>query len=137
MFGALNLKTRSFFWKSSQRGNAKTFIEFIHQLRANCKDRKIVLLLDNVSFHNCKKLKKFTDKFKDIILFSLPPYSPEYNPVEQIWKWIKRTISARKAPFNSIEELITQFRRLICRRRNNRADCDINIGIGIWKSLFV
>jgi hypothetical protein len=36
------------------------------------------------------------------MMFFLPPYSPEYNPIEQVWQWTKGTICFRKTPFDCI-----------------------------------
>jgi len=33
-------------------------------------------------------VKKYLNKHRNIRLYHLPPYSPEYNPVELFWKWI-------------------------------------------------
>ena len=45
-------------------------------------------------------------------LFYLPPYSPEYNPVELFWKWIKPKVYGFSA-FGGIEELISRFRKYV------------------------
>ena len=45
-------------------------------------------------------------------LFYLPPYSPEYNPVELFWKWIKPKVYGFSA-FGGIEELIGRFRKYV------------------------
>jgi len=80
---------------------------------------------------------KFTEKFKEIVLFFLPPYSPEYNPVEQVWQWIKENICLRSIPFDSIGNLITHIRKLFYRRRHKKLGTELNVGIGLWKQLFV
>ena len=137
IFGALNLKTKSFYWKSSQKGNAESFIEFIHQLKLNIKKKKIFLILDNVSYHKCKKLKAFEGKYKNLIFKFLSTYSPEYNPAEQVWIWSKKIIGQMKIPFNNIAELISYFRKIVWHNRNRNIGNNINIGIGIWNNIFV
>jgi len=137
IFGALNLKTESFYWKSASKGNSDSFIEFLHQLRLNCKKKKLVLILDNVSYHKCRKLKRFLNKFKNIMMFFLPLYSPEYNPVEQVWQWTKENICFRKTPFDCIGSLKRQIKKLFYSRRYGKTGTDFNVGIGIWKQLFV
>jgi len=51
--------------------------------------KQIAIILDNASIHRSKKTKEFLKRHKNIHLFFLPPYSPEYNPVEIFWRWIK------------------------------------------------
>ena len=67
----------------------------------------------------------------------LPPYSPEYNPVEQLWQWTKENICFRKAPFDCIDSLKRQIKKLFYRRRYGKPGAVFNVGIGIWKQLFV
>lgn len=54
--------------------------------------RPIIMVLDNASNHHSDMV---TEKAKElnITLVFLPPYSPKYNPIEQIWKTVKREIS--------------------------------------------
>jgi len=37
-------------------------------------------------------VQEFLKRWPAIHLFYLPPYSPEYNPVELMWKWVKPKI---------------------------------------------
>lgn len=47
-------------------------------------DKRTVLILDNASWHKVKKLK-----WGKIEPFYLPPYSPDYNPIERLWLDLK------------------------------------------------
>ena len=62
--------------------------EFIY---ANPNNR-IVLILDNFSSHRYKLVREFAEE-NNILLVFLPAYSPDLNPIEQIWRAIKREIS--------------------------------------------
>ncbi|WP_394327059.1 transposase [Methanobrevibacter cuticularis] len=53
------------------------------------KEIEIVIVLDNYPVHNAKILKK-TYKYLNITLIHLPPYSPKLNPIEQVWRTIKK-----------------------------------------------
>lgn len=90
-----------------------------------------------MSYHKCKRLQNFASRHNDIVLKYIPPYSPEYNPVEQVWKWAKKAISIRRIPFSNIEEVVKEFRKLIWHKRNRPDYNELNIGIGKWKNLFV
>ena len=50
----------------------------------------VVIILDNASFHRKKRLYEITEQHKRKIIF-LPPYSPELNPIEHFWHWLKKT----------------------------------------------
>ena len=48
--------------------------------------------MDNASFHSKKHLKGIAEKHKIELIF-LPPYSPELNPIEHFWNWLKKKVS--------------------------------------------
>ena len=50
------------------------------------------MILDNFSAHRTENVA-ITAEIMDIELIFLPPYSPQLNPIEEIWKSIKRVIS--------------------------------------------
>jgi transposase len=74
--------------------------------------KQIVIILDNASIHRSKKTKKYLERHKNIHLFYLPPYSPEYNPVEIFWRWIKPKVYGFTA-LGGLEELISRFRKFV------------------------
>jgi transposase len=74
---------------------ATSVAEFLPQIRAaNAEYGVIVIVLDNFSSHHAAILRQ-TAEDNDILLVYLPPYSPDLNPIEFIWKSIKRAISVR------------------------------------------
>ncbi|MBY4971903.1 IS630 family transposase [Streptococcus suis] len=52
-------------------------------------DRPSVIIMDNARFHRMSKLKELC-KEQGHRLLPLPPYSPEYNPIEKTWAQIKK-----------------------------------------------
>jgi len=96
VFGAYAPAIGSFYWKSAPQSNANVFRGFIHQLRAKLGDKKLAIVLDNASIHGCKFIKIFLVKYPEGKIFNLPTYSPEYNPTEQVWKWIKPLVHAAR-----------------------------------------
>ena len=133
IFGAYAMGIDSFYWKSADAGNTKNFTAFLHQLRACFKDKTIAIILDNASFHRAKRAREFAKKYKQVKLFFLPSYSPEYNPTEQIWKWIKPLVHAAKTISEGIKELIKRFRKITWAWANKRLACPPTIGLGQWK----
>ena len=47
-----------------------------------------VIVMDNASFHSKKRLISVAQKAGYKLIF-LPPYSPELNPIEKFWAWLK------------------------------------------------
>jgi transposase len=108
----LNLVTRKFYWKKSKPSDSKTFSEFLTQLNQRKPGRQIAIILDNASIHRSKKTKEFLKRHKNIHLFFLPPYSPEYNPVEIFWRWIKPKVYGFSA-LGGLSELVSRFRKYV------------------------
>lgn len=52
-------------------------------------EKGTVIIMDNASFHSKKRLISAAQNAGCRLLF-LPPYSPELNPIEKFWAWLKR-----------------------------------------------
>jgi len=69
--------------------NADVFIEFLKRLMLGSR-RKIFLIVDRGPAHVAKKTKAFVAGLGGALrLFYLPPYSPDRNPDELVWKHLK------------------------------------------------
>jgi transposase len=69
-----------------------------------------------------------------IYLYYLPKYSPEYNPVERIWGWIKSKIYGFFA-IGGIAELIKRFRKLIWYFNERRLINPIKLNLKAYKDM--
>jgi transposase len=94
------------------------------------------VILDNASLHHAKYIKRLTEKYPCVKLFFPPPYSPEYNPAEQFWKWAKPLVHAAKTINGGLKELLGRFRKLMHARTHNRLVSPMKIGIGVWKFIY-
>ncbi|HEY0133616.1 MAG TPA: IS630 family transposase [Nannocystis sp.] len=93
VFGAVSLEERPrFIHQFAERFSGVTFLEFLQHL-VGCFRRKIFLVIDNGPCHNLDAVGKawLAANTHRIELFRLPPYSPELNPIEGVWKTTKRT----------------------------------------------
>ena len=86
---------------------AEDFCEFLIEVRSCNPIGRICLVLDNFSTHKAKKVKEKAKQL-NIELIYLPPYSPDLNPIEYLWKSIKRIISISE--IEDKEELIKTVR---------------------------
>jgi transposase len=79
-------------WKEDEQYNAEAFLSFLEQVLAAYPIGKIVMILDNARIHHAKLLENFLKKNQRLELIFLPPYSPELNLVEGLWKWLKSDV---------------------------------------------
>ena len=86
------------------RTRSEEFCQFLEEIRELNPIRRICLTIDNYSVHKSKKVRTKAKKL-NIKLIYLPPYSPDLNPIEFIWKSIKRVVSSSQPC--SLEELIS------------------------------
>jgi len=64
-------------------------IDFLVQLLKHHKNRHLVVVMDRATPHTSKETKTFIYKQKRLHVFYLPPYSPDFNPDEQVWNYLK------------------------------------------------
>ena len=89
--------------------NADAFIEFIKRLLVGAK-RKIFLIVDGGPAHRAKKTKAFVESLQGKLrLFLLPPYSPDRNPDELVWKHVKAD-TVRRMVITSKDDLMKKVR---------------------------
>lgn len=67
---------------------------------------KINIILDNYSVHKAQLVKKICE-ILNINLIYLPPYSPQFNPIEQVWRTCK--IEIKRKYYQSKEKLEEYF----------------------------
>lgn len=64
-------------------------IDFLGQMLQHHKRRHIVVVMDQARPHTSKKTKSFIESQKRLHVFYLPPYSPDWNPDEKVWNYLK------------------------------------------------
>lgn len=69
----------------------------------------VTVVLDNARIHKAKEMQAFLKDNARLSLMYLPPYTPEFNPVEQVWAYVKRHVLANCCP-ESLAELKKRLR---------------------------
>ena len=116
LLSAITSKGRMRFMIKAAGGvNAEVFIEFLKRLLVGAT-RPIFLIVDRGPAHRAKKTQAFVESLGGRLrLFFLPPYSPDRNPDELVWKHLKadtvgRMLVTGKADFKS--KVVSAMRRL-------------------------
>jgi len=107
LFGAVNLTSGKLIHLMHPVFNAVSFGEFLKMLvKRGGKKKKLILVLDNARYHHAVLLKPWLEKNRSrISLLFLPPYSPQLNPIERIWKLVRRNCTHNQY-FPSLDCLI-------------------------------
>ena len=79
--------------------DAKIFEAYLKELSLHRPTEFKIIIIDNASYHTTKKLKVP----QNIYLMNIPPYSPELNPCEQVWQYIKQRY--KNTIFESMDSL--------------------------------
>jgi len=64
-----------------------------------------IIILDNATFHKKSVLPNLARRYGCEVLF-LPPYSPDLNPIEKKWAWLKRTLRNILHNFVSLDDAL-------------------------------
>ena len=72
--------------------NAMLFEEWFAKHLLPASPEGAVIIMDNASFHRKKQLNILASETGRQVMF-LPPYSPELNPIEHFWHWLKKTVT--------------------------------------------
>ena len=93
-YGAVRLRDGKFlFQREATCFDAMTTWNFLRQLRQCSRraGRRVVVITDNAKYHHAKLHAGWRQEQQGwFSLDFLPPYSPELNPIERVWKRTRR-----------------------------------------------
>lgn len=105
LFSAVSVKSGKDVSYLMPSVNTQTMNAFLSRMSADLGERKAIVVMDCAGWHRSKALKIP----ENIEIVYLPPYSPELNPVEKLWQYIKsHTIK------NKVYETIQDLETTIC-----------------------
>ena len=112
VFGAVTLDEAEFNFRFAPVFNGHTFHQFLAQLVRRYAPRKLFLIIDNGPCHNLDDEGKqwLAENSHLIQLHRLPPYSPEFNPTEGVWK-VTRKLTTHNRFYRTTDERDFALRR--------------------------
>jgi transposase len=113
VFGAIEYFTgRLIYQGMEERFQSDSYQTFLRYLLSQVSG-KIILIQDGARYHTSKSTRQFLEQHKKrLIVYQLPSYSPDYNPIEYLWKKVKTKATHNRyfAEFvklvNSVEEAL-------------------------------
>jgi len=106
--GALDLIEQKLHFQEDPMLNAESTISFLQKLeKAYPNKKKVHLFLDNARYYKNQKVSAYLKNSK-IEVHYLPPYSPNLNPIERLWKWMKERVL-----YNTYYECLDDFKQAV------------------------
>ena len=106
VFGAVCVGDGRLVTRQEKTFDACSFESFLKQLLRHFRNgRKMIVIVDNARWHHAKTLQPWLHEHQEVLrLDFLPPYSPDLNPVERVWKMTRRLCTHNRY-FATLEEL--------------------------------
>lgn len=91
VLGLIDYFTGGFYCKGHEgRLNSEIYKDFLKDVLEQT-DKHVIVIQDGARYHTSKAMKAFFQNNSDrITIYQLPSYSPDYNPIEKLWKKIKQ-----------------------------------------------
>lgn len=113
--GFLHLKTGEELLFPLSWQKQDTIIPVLQGLVKKYFDKHLCVIWDNARFHKGKKIKaQLSTTLKNIHLINLPPYAPDHNPQEHVWKYGKDKLANNQK--DSLEETVASFQSIVTGR---------------------
>ena len=92
LVGCLDYESGNIYCEEHDSYDAQTFKGFLKNVLMRYSG-KIVMILDNARIHHAKLIQPFLqENMNRLELMFLPPYSPNLNLIEGLWKWLKERV---------------------------------------------
>jgi len=93
MFGAIEFRNGDFHYMECEgKFNGEKYLEFLNSLLEQYS-QPIILIQDGAPYHRSRLVKEFAERMQAqgrMWIYELPSYSPDFNPIEKLWKNTKR-----------------------------------------------
>ena len=108
-FGAVRLRDGKLVCqREEEKFNAMTFHRFLKRLRqaSSRSGRRVVVIADNARYHHAKLHADWrNNQAPHFVLDFLPPYSPDLNPIERLWK-LARQLCLHNRYFPTLDDVV-------------------------------
>ncbi|NRA68105.1 MAG: IS630 family transposase [Pseudobacteriovorax sp.] len=106
--GAVELASLDIIARTCDTVNQRSICDLLRAIRRkNPDEHNLYLVLDNAPYNRSGAVRKLATQL-NIKLLYLPPYSPNLNPIERLWKFMKIKIMA-----NEHYDTIAEFRKAL------------------------
>lgn len=92
VFGLIDYRSGRFFYQAhTGRFNSQSYQDFLSEVLSQTGDQHLIVVQDGAKYHTSKAMNKFFEaNSQRLTIFQLPSYSPDFNPIEFLWKKLKK-----------------------------------------------
>ena len=108
---------RLFYQGQTERFNAASYCAFLKNVLTQTT-QPLIVIQDGARYHTAKETKQFVKAHaKRLCVYQLPTYSPDYNPIEHLWRNVKRNRTHNRyfptfeALVQEVETAMTEFQQ--------------------------
>lgn len=94
--GAYDIETHQLVFHEDESVNAQSTITLLQKLQNKQSTGKIYIISDNARYYRSKAVRTYVKEHPRIKFIFLPPYSPNLNLIERLWKFFKKNITYNK-----------------------------------------
>lgn len=119
IMGGICLKNHKVVYEKADKIDEMSIQSFLYRLRKHHPGKYFVhVIWDNAGYHCSKQVIEFANEL-GIKLHYLPPYSPNLNPIERLWKIMHENVTYNRyyEKFNNFTEAILYFFRHIGKKK--------------------
>jgi len=138
IFGAIEFFNGSFQYKETEgKFKGESYISFLQSIVKSCS-QSIILIEDGASYHHSGVVKEYKENMKKsgkLFSYRLPSYSPDYNPIEKLWKNTKKEAThckyfptfddLRKSVVKVFNRYMQDATKIICVMKKMRAEAGV------------
>ena len=112
--GAYNAEEKKVIVREDESINSQSTIALIKQIKEQQCEGIIYLVADNATYYRSRIVKEFLNENQRVKMLFLPPYSPNLNLIERLWKFLKK-----KVIYNEYYEKFAVFKEKIMETLKN------------------
>lgn len=111
VLGALNIQNKQAVVIEEETINAQAITHLLEEIKQKQTHGKVYIVLDNAKYHHARLVKNWLLNHPRFQLIFLPPYSPNLNLIERLWRFFhtKVTNNYYFPTFQEFKEVSMQF----------------------------
>ena len=120
IFGAIELFKKRFSYRRDTVFNSETYLDFLEDnIARKYYPGPVIYIQDNASYHKEQNVNSWFEANNSWLeVHNLPPYSPEFNAQEPLWKYVRKNGTHNRC-FETENEIVDSLTRVFRSMQRN------------------